>query len=252
MIALALSLFFLGTLARALDRRGAALAACGAARAHHPQPRRGRALRGVRGRRDLADPPPGARTSPVVAAIGVVGVLLTAFWFVPLAVNLGNTTDMRYEPIGSYLDWMFLSENWFLYPLRAGRARRGDLVPPPGDADRRRRITVATGLVFCNWEGLRDIFGKAPAWNLRLLPFWFLMLYLLAGLGHRRARAPPRGRRHLGRPGRPPCPGAGRHRRHRRRCRRRRRRTCGRRSHRTRRPSPRRARSPRSHGDPPS
>ena len=59
-----------------------------------------------------------------VAAIGAVGVLLTAFWLLPLAANLGNTTDMRYEPIGArrgthYLDWMFLSENWFLYPLAA-------------------------------------------------------------------------------------------------------------------------------------
>ena len=37
--------------------------------------------------------------------------------------------------------------------------------------------------MFWNWEGLREIFGKAPAWNLRLLPFWMMMLYLLAGLG---------------------------------------------------------------------
>ena len=117
-----------------------------------------------------------------LAAIGVVGVLLTAFWFVPLAVNLGNTTDMRYEPIGNYLDWMFISENWFLYPLAVVALgagiwfrRRATLIVAA--------ITVATGLVFWNWEGLREIFGKAPAWNLRLLPFWILMLYLLAGLG---------------------------------------------------------------------
>ena len=117
-----------------------------------------------------------------LAAIGVVGALLTAFWFLPLAVNLGNTTDMRYEPIGNYLDWMFLSENWFLYPLAVVALgagiwfrRRATLIVAA--------ITVATGLVFWNWEGLREIFGKAPAWNLRLLPFWILMLYLLAGLG---------------------------------------------------------------------
>ncbi len=122
------------------------------------------------------------------AAIAVVGVLLTAFWFLPLAANLGNTTDMRYEPIGvgagqvHYLDWMFLSENWFIYPLAlvalgAGIwfRRRSTLIVAA--------ITFATGLVFWNWEGLREIFGKAPAWNLRLLPFWMMMLYLLAGVG---------------------------------------------------------------------
>jgi hypothetical protein len=117
-----------------------------------------------------------------VAAIGAVGVLLTAFWFLPLGVNLGNTTDMRYEPIGNYLDWMFLSENWFLYPLAVVAIGAGIWF-------RRRAtlilgaLTAATGLAFYSWEGLRDVFGKAPAWNLRLLPFWYLMLYLLAGLG---------------------------------------------------------------------
>ncbi|MET0276683.1 MAG: hypothetical protein ABW211_07550, partial [Acidimicrobiia bacterium] len=34
-----------------------------------------------------------------------------------------------------------------------------------------------------SWELLRDVLGKAPAWNLRLLPFWYLLLYLLAALG---------------------------------------------------------------------
>jgi hypothetical protein len=181
MIALALSLFFLGTLARALDRRGplwlpavllaftvtshlvvaifAVLAGVVLWLIYHP-----------------------LRNLTRVVAVGAVGMLLTAFWLLPLAVNLGNTTDMRYEPIGNYLDWMFLSENWFLYPLAlfaiaAGiyYRRRATLVITS--------ITVATGLAFYNWEGLRDLFGKAPAWNLRLLPFWYLMLYLLGGLG---------------------------------------------------------------------
>lgn len=181
MIALALSLFFLGTLARALDRRGplwlpAVLLACTVTShlvvaifavfagaviwlIYHP-----------------------VRNLTRVVAIGAVGMLLTAFWLLPLAVNLGNTTDMRYEPIGNYFDWMFLSENWFLYPLAlfaivAGiyYRRRATLVVAS--------ITVATGLAFYSWEGLRDVLGKAPAWNLRLLPFWYLMLFLLGGLG---------------------------------------------------------------------
>ena len=143
MIALALSLFFLGTLARALDRRGplwlpavllaftvtshlvvaifAVFAGVVIWLIYHP-----------------------VRNLTRVVAIGAVGMLLTAFWLLPLAVNLGNTTDMRYEPIGNYLDWMFLSENWFLYPLAlfaivAGiyYRRRATLVVAS--------ITVATG-----------------------------------------------------------------------------------------------------------
>ena len=107
----------------------------------------------------------------------------------PLAANLGNTTDMRYEPIGIASASRTTStgcssrENWFLYPARARRARRRDLVPPPRDARSSPRSRSPPASSFCDWEGLRDILGKAPAWNLRLLPFWYLMLYLLAALG---------------------------------------------------------------------
>jgi hypothetical protein len=181
MIAVALALFFLGTLARALDRRGSlwlpAVFLALTILSH--------VVVGIfavyaavvvwlviKPRKNLTR----------VLAIGAVGALLTAFWLLPLAANLGNTTDMRYEPIGNYLDWMFLSETWFLYPfallaLGAGIwfRRRATLIVAG--------ITAAAGLFFWQWEGIRDVVGKAPAWNLRLLPFWTLMLYLLAGLG---------------------------------------------------------------------
>lgn len=117
-----------------------------------------------------------------IVAIVVVGGLVTAVWSLPLAASLGYTTDMRYEPIQHYLDWMFLSEMWFLYPLAL-------VAIGAGIAYRRRAtldvvgVLVAAGLVFCGWEILREVFGKAPAWNLRLLPFWYLVLYLLAAFG---------------------------------------------------------------------
>ncbi|HLM19491.1 MAG TPA: 6-pyruvoyl-tetrahydropterin synthase-related protein, partial [Acidimicrobiia bacterium] len=180
-IALALSLFFLGALARALDRRGAlwlpAVLLALTFMSHVVV-----AIFAVYAGAVIWLVIRPIKNFTRAAAIAVVGVLLTAFWFLPLATNLGNTTDMRYEPIGNYLDWMFLSENWFLYPLAAVALgagiwfrRRSTLIVAA--------ITAATGLVFWNWEGLREIFGKAPAWNLRLLPFWMLMLHLLAGLG---------------------------------------------------------------------
>ena len=132
-------------------------------------------------------------------AIGAVGVALTAVWLVPLAATLKYTTDMRYEPVGTgytdpwllgrfgislptSFDWLFLSEMWFLFlfalvAIGAGIAyrRRSTLIVGA--------ITFLAGTVFLGWELLRDILGKAPAWNLRLLPFWYLMLYLLAALG---------------------------------------------------------------------
>ncbi len=181
MIALAMSLLFLGTLARALDRRGPlwlpAVFLALTVSSHVVV-----ALFAVVGAVVIWLIQRPMRNATRVAAIGAVGVLLTAFWLLPLAVNLGNTTDMRYEPIGNYLDWMFLSENWFLYPFAVVAVvagiwfrRRATLVVAA--------LTVATGLAFYNWEGVRDLLGKAPAWNLRLLPFWFLMLFLLAALG---------------------------------------------------------------------
>ncbi len=181
MIALALSLFFLGTLARALDRRGSmwlpAVLLALTVTSHLVV-----AIFAVFAavviwlvRRPVAN-------FTRAVAIGAVGVLLTAFWLVPLAANLANTTDMRYEPISHYLDWMFLSENWFLYPLALVALGAGVYYRRRATLDL-AAITVAAGLFFYNWEGLRSLLGKAPAWNLRLLPFWYLMLFLLAGLG---------------------------------------------------------------------
>ncbi|HXY92250.1 MAG TPA: 6-pyruvoyl-tetrahydropterin synthase-related protein [Acidimicrobiia bacterium] len=197
-IAVACALFFLGTFAMALDTRRRlwvpALFIAATISSHlvvgvfafygalviwafrHPLRNAGRAI-----------------------AIGVVGVALTALWLVPLAATLGYTTDMRYEPIGTgttnpwllgrlgihlptSFDWMFLSEMWFLFLFAL-------VAIGAGIAYRRRAtlqlcvITLLAGATFCGWELLRDIFGKAPAWNLRLLPFWYLLLYLLAAVG---------------------------------------------------------------------
>jgi hypothetical protein len=185
MIALGLALCFLGTLVRALDRRGAlwvpAVLLALTVTSH--------LVVGVfavfaGGVVWLIVHP--VRNFTRTAAISGVGVLLTAFWLLPLAVNLGNTTDMRYEPLPgtgqSYWDWMFLGAIWFLYPLAlvaigAGiwYRRRATLIVAS--------ITVVSGLAFYEWEGVRAVLGKAPAWNLRLLPFWYVMVYLLAALG---------------------------------------------------------------------
>ncbi len=183
-IALALAFFFLGTLARALEVTPSrvhlwlpALLLAATAMSHLVVTVFAVAAALVLwlSRRPL-------RSWTRLAAIVVVGGLITAVWSLPLATSLGYATDMRYEPIQHYLDWMFLSEMWFLYPLAL-------VAIGAGIAYRRRAtldvvgILVAAGLVFCGWELLRDVFGKAPAWNLRLLPFWYLMLYLLAAFG---------------------------------------------------------------------
>ena len=44
-------------------------------------------------------------------------------------------------------------------------------------------LTAVMGLAFRFWEGLTDLFDSTPVWNLRLLPFWYFGLLLLAMLG---------------------------------------------------------------------
>jgi hypothetical protein len=192
-IALAFALLFLGTFARALDRRGSlwlpALFFAATITSHLVVGifvvYAGVIIWLVRGP---------IRNASRAAAIVAVGGLLTAVWTLPLAATLQYTTDMRYEPVNltllaapatgttGYWDWLFISEHWFLFPLA--------VVAIVGGIVYRRRATLdlaailfAAGFTFRSWEGLRDLLGKAPAWNLRLLPFWYLMLYLLAALG---------------------------------------------------------------------
>jgi hypothetical protein len=134
------------------------------------------------------------RTFPTVAAIGGVGALLTAIWTFPLLATLGYTTDMGYEPIGHGPGGGFLGEfglymfPWYpayvlwMLPLIVAAIVGGILA--------RRRVTIelaaltaVMGLAFRFWEGFTDLFHSTPVWNLRLLPFWYLGLLLLAMLG---------------------------------------------------------------------
>ncbi len=134
------------------------------------------------------------RTFPTVAAIGGVGALLTAIWTFPLLATLGYTSDMGYEPIGHGPGGGFLGEfglymfPWYpayvlwMLPLIVAAIVGGILA--------RRRVTIelaaltaVMGLAFRFWEGFTDLFHSTPVWNLRLLPFWYLGLLLLAMLG---------------------------------------------------------------------
>lgn len=117
------------------------------------------------------------RTYLLALGVGGVGALLTAVWSLPLVATLGYTTDMGYETIRQYVDYLFPSYFWYLYPLA--------LVAVVVAVVRRRWctlqllvITAAMALVFRLW----DVFDT-PAWNLRFLPFWYLGLFLLAAVG---------------------------------------------------------------------
>jgi hypothetical protein len=176
-LALAFALAFLGVLARAFnERRGLALAAVllAATVLSHLVV----AIFAVLGALIVWALQRPLRNLGMAAAIGAVAVLLTAVWVVPLVATLAYTTDTRYEPITDYVDYLFPGYLGWAFALALVAVVAGVL-------ERRRStlvlvlLTASGGLLFRLWEE----WGQTPAWNLRFLPFWYLGVFLLAGVG---------------------------------------------------------------------
>lgn len=122
------------------------------------------------------------------AAIAAVGGLLTAVWTVPLVSVIGYTTDMRYTPITQYSEYLFPSYLFGfggLWPWQWGATVLIGAAIIGGIAARRPStfivvaITALCGLLFRFWEDIQ----ATTAWNLRFLPFWYVGIFLLMGLG---------------------------------------------------------------------
>src|SRR5258708_31170431 len=82
---------------------------------------------------------------------------------------------MTYDSTSNYTLFMFPRYFWWVFgcaivAVLAGAIsrRRGTLIV--------LALTVVFGLVFRFWP-------QSHAWNLRFLPFWYLGLFLLAGIG---------------------------------------------------------------------
>ncbi len=107
--------------------------------------------------------------------VGVVGALLTAFWVLPALAGVPWANDMGWEKTTSYLTNLFPSDLYWLVGLAGAGAVASVLF--------RLRVgaflvlmAVLTALAF-RWA------PDGRLWNARFLPFWFLSLYLLAGVG---------------------------------------------------------------------
>ncbi|MGH9164320.1 MAG: hypothetical protein ACRDZW_02255, partial [Acidimicrobiales bacterium] len=108
------------------------------------------------------------------ATVGVVAGLLAAFWALPFLVRLPYTNDMGWEKITQYRQNLFPHDvRWLLVLAAVGAV-----------VSLWRRCPVGTLLtVMAVLAGLGFRFAlQGKIWNARLLPFWFLCLYLLAGL----------------------------------------------------------------------
>jgi hypothetical protein len=111
------------------------------------------------------------------APIFVVGALLTAFWSIPFVLRRGLLTDMGWEKLEKYqAELMPQGVRWVLVLAMVGIVlslvfwiRMGAFFAVVGAA-------CAAGFVF-------DAAGMFHIWNARLLPFYYLSLYLLAAIG---------------------------------------------------------------------
>lgn len=117
---------------------------------------------------------PDRRRLAHTVTVGVVAGLLVAFWALPFVANLGYTNDMGYEKITTYAKNLFPRDLRWLIVL----AGVGAVV----SIMRRSRIGIFfTVMAAVSALGFRFAL-QGKIWNARLLPFWFLCLYLLAGL----------------------------------------------------------------------
>lgn len=155
--------------------------------------------------------------------IGTVGTLLTAVWVLPLVTTLEYTTDMRYDAIACnekpkepggitcsdrrdldpdrylfprYLTGVDEDATWYEPWTWVGGAWPWEWgafvltgVAVAGAIVRRGRhaqivgvllfLALTSAVLFRFWEDIQD----TTVWNLRLVPFWYLSVYLLMALG---------------------------------------------------------------------
>jgi len=103
------------------------------------------------------------------------GALIAAFWSVPFAMRLGYANNMGWEKITQYSTNLFPENKVWLW-----------LVLAPAGAICAIALRRRVGLFLVAMATISGaLFVLAPAgrlWNARVLPFWFLSLYLLAGV----------------------------------------------------------------------
>jgi phosphomannomutase len=109
-------------------------------------------------------------TLPVFA----VGAALIAFWALPFYVRLPYATNMGYQKLTNYLGSLFPGADTWLFVL-AGAGAVLALARKNRVGNFLTIMTVLSAVVF-------RLAPQARLWNARVLPFWFLCLYLLAGV----------------------------------------------------------------------
>ncbi|HZN13832.1 MAG TPA: gephyrin-like molybdotransferase Glp [Acidimicrobiales bacterium] len=109
------------------------------------------------------------------APVAIVGGMIGAFWWLPFYMRLPYTTDMGWEPLRTYRESL-ITHSLEIPLILAALGLATSVVL-------KRRGGIYLGLLA---GGAAVAFVVAPPgrlWNARLLPFWFLAVYMLAGVG---------------------------------------------------------------------
>ena len=183
-ISLCLALLFLGVFNRCLEtgrHRGLAAVLFAATLLCHLLP----TLFALAGAVILFALRPGLRRLTNGIIVGAVGLAIAAFWLLPFVFRLGYSNDMGWERTTAYLNNLlpFLkhgTDTPAIYTRHlkvvAALAAAGAI---GGIALRRRATLLITGLGLAAAAAFRFM-PQAALWNARMLPFWYLSLYLAA------------------------------------------------------------------------
>ncbi|HEV2767155.1 MAG TPA: hypothetical protein VGV63_05540 [Acidimicrobiales bacterium] len=129
-----------------------------------------------------------------LATSGVVGALLTAFWTVPFVLRRAYLNDMGWEKLTTYSEALLPGRLGSTLTRALGNEATagiaGDitwvaLLAVVGVATSfmfRRRLGILLALLALAFAVGFVVAPQGRLWNARLLPFWYLCLYLLAAV----------------------------------------------------------------------
>jgi hypothetical protein len=121
-----------------------------------------------------------------MACTGVVGMALMAWWFLPFYLQSGYMNDMGWEKKTNYVDLLFQRKTldpqlvnappieWILVLALLGVVM---------SIAWKRRGGLFLALLGASTAAAFVLLPQGKLWNARLLPFWYLCLYLLAAIG---------------------------------------------------------------------
>ena len=172
-ISLAFALLFLGVLARGLDNgrhRGLASLLLLGAGLSHLLP----TVFAVVGALVLTVMHWDRRRWRWTVPVLLVAALLGAWWSLPFELRLPYATNMGYQKVTTYLTTLFPAKLTWLFVVAAVGAVLSVAL-------RRRIGTFLTIMVVLSAIAFR-VAPQSRLWNARVIPFWYLCLYLLVGV----------------------------------------------------------------------